>query len=96
MQSKDRVRADSFYAVGMTAGSGRYCKVPGRRGEKSMVGVSLRLAVLTLPETGSDERELKCTATRILTGLRIMSGGDAEDGEYCAGDDCTLRTELDS
>lgn len=49
------MRADSFYAVGMIASSGRYCKVPRRRGKKSMVGVSLRLAILILPGTGTVE-----------------------------------------
>lgn len=34
-----------------------------------MVGVSLRLAVLTLPETSRDERELKVYGDKVTHGL---------------------------
>ncbi len=54
-----------------------------------MVGVSLRLAILILPGTGMVElKHRHAWQAGILTGFRIMSGGDAEDGEYCCGADC--------
>lgn len=57
-----------------------------------MVGVSLRLAILILPGTGTVElKHGHVWQAGILTGFRIMSGGDAEDGEYCCGVDCRLE-----
>ena len=58
-----------------------------RRGGQVYEGeVSLRLGFLTLPAWRSRQpNTLKICWVGILTGLRIINGGELLEGEYCAG-----------